>query len=638
MITRFKLLILYFLAFQFTVSCTDEPVIDNKLEVTDDNNDSDIDDLDNDEDSKDEEDEDRDFVMCNPNESYQHVIITTELFKNALTDYNLRTLVEHRIKNGITSTIVTTEDIINKFEGRDNAEKIRNFIKEAYQNWKTQYVLLGGDTDQIPARIFNANNTNIAADMYYGCLEGDFNANNNNVWGEKNDDLDFTFEVGIGRASADDVNKMSNFVYKTITYENSPLNASYHTKLFQYNADDTGVGDTGKPNTSWNKPYVDLCPNITAEFKRYKNNDPLAKPTIKNRMSSGNMGYYLGAEHGSAGGTPVFKNADVATLDDRDQFFFYASLSCLLGKFNNSTPCYAEVLTVNYRHKGVFAGFFNSAKAIPPHINQYLYQMRDKYLKDRIVRLGDLRKAIAERYTNEEYMADGMCRYVAYHFNMFGDPATEWKMVNSKPIDLSVDFKEKNGSYFIDNSGNNNNVVIPDGIQIESGSDGAVFDGNNYLIANHNDWNPLGNQLELTLHIEMKMTEIRDGGVTLLSKGSSHCPFILSVDKDGFLEFEFNKNSPMNAVGNASFKSANKLDLNNWYDILVTINYTDRKFRIYKNNELESEYDMPDDWMIGVTEEPLYIATNGSGNNLKGYLKSLSIYSRSFTPSDIATF
>lgn len=615
-------------------SCSEEPFVENNQEVIDNNDTDESEDNEN----KDDEDEEvkKDFILCNPEESFQHVIITTESYKNATTDYNLKMLVEHRIKNGLNSTIVTTEEIKEKFDGRDDAEKIRNFIKEAYNNWKIKYVLLGGDTEQIPARILKAKNTDIASDMYYGCLEGDFNANNNNIWGEKDDDLDFTFEVGVGRASADNVDKMSNFVYKTITYENSPINASYHTKLFQYNADDTGIGDTGKPNSSWNKAYTDLCSNITAEYKKYKNSNPLAKQTISNRMSSGNLGYYLGAEHGTSTGTPVFKNEDVNNLGERDQFFFYASLSCLLGKFNAGFPCYAEVLTVNHRHKGAFAGFFNSVSAMPPHINQYLFQMRDKYLKDKILRLGDLRKAIAERYSYEEYMADQLCRYVAYHFNLFGDPATEWKMVNSKPIDLSVDFENRSGNTFLDNSGNNNNVIIPDGVNVESVDGGVLFDGTNYLVVNHNDWNPLGNQLEISLSLNIKIRELGESETTLLSKGKNNNPFILSLDKNGYLLFEYNKGNPVNSIGNTIFKSNDKLELNNWYNICITINYESGKLSIYNNNILDSEHDMPSEWYIGVNKEPLYIASDGNGNNFNGYLKSIKIYSRGLDATEIS--
>ena len=53
-------------------------------------------------------------------------------------------------------------------------------IRDAYARWGTKWVLLGGDTDVIPERL--ALNTSfyqvehIAADIYYACLDGNWDA------------------------------------------------------------------------------------------------------------------------------------------------------------------------------------------------------------------------------------------------------------------------------------------------------------------------------------------------------------------------------------------------------------------------------------------------------------------------------
>jgi len=73
--------------------------------------------------------------------TYDHVVITCDSFVSHFTP--LCGYVEGSL--GLSDTVVTTEAIYLTFSGRDNPEKIRNFIKEAYSNWGTTHVLLGGD-------------------------------------------------------------------------------------------------------------------------------------------------------------------------------------------------------------------------------------------------------------------------------------------------------------------------------------------------------------------------------------------------------------------------------------------------------------------------------------------------------------
>lgn len=62
-------------------------------------------------------------------------------------------LANYKIKEGIVTVIKTVSWIIENYPGCDTQEKIRHFIQDAYIKWNTDYVLLGGDTDIIPARV-----------------------------------------------------------------------------------------------------------------------------------------------------------------------------------------------------------------------------------------------------------------------------------------------------------------------------------------------------------------------------------------------------------------------------------------------------------------------------------------------------
>ena len=153
-------------------------------------------------------------TLSEPQETYTHVIITTSALKSAFAP-----LRDHRISRGMSSTIVTTDEI-----GGSDADTVRNWIKNtAYSQWNTEYVLIGGDDTIFYPKSFWAWVTQgddtifalIPVDMYYGNLD---------VW------EDLTTEVYVGRAPVSTTTEATNFVNKTIAYENSMsscLNKAY---------------------------------------------------------------------------------------------------------------------------------------------------------------------------------------------------------------------------------------------------------------------------------------------------------------------------------------------------------------------------------------------------------------------------
>jgi hypothetical protein len=84
------------------------------------------------------------FSLADSTESYDYLLITNNDLKASFQD-----LIDWKNSRGIKATFVTVEDIYNdeKYNGIDNADEIRNFIKEAYTNWRTK-----GCGPQMPLR------------------------------------------------------------------------------------------------------------------------------------------------------------------------------------------------------------------------------------------------------------------------------------------------------------------------------------------------------------------------------------------------------------------------------------------------------------------------------------------------------
>jgi hypothetical protein len=160
--------------------------------------------------------------VVEPEDTYPYVIIThSDLVAT------FEPLRAHRESRGLRAKIVPTGQISGNYTGDDLQEKIRNFIKDAYLNWETEYVLLGGDTAIIPDRGFYADaggtvDDDIASDLYYGALDGNWNDDGDSYWGEP-DEADLMPEVSIGRASIGSAEEATNFIDKLIKYENAPV-------------------------------------------------------------------------------------------------------------------------------------------------------------------------------------------------------------------------------------------------------------------------------------------------------------------------------------------------------------------------------------------------------------------------------
>jgi hypothetical protein len=144
---------------------------------------------------------------------YDYVIITQASWVSAF-----QPLADWKTQKGVPATIVTTSWIINSggYSGTD-IQKIRAFVQDAYTNWGTIYVLLGGDINVVPChfRTFSGVDPDpVPNDAYYA----DF-------------DSDWVCEVNIGRASVtgtgSGTGQIGNFINKILAYETNPPLTNY---------------------------------------------------------------------------------------------------------------------------------------------------------------------------------------------------------------------------------------------------------------------------------------------------------------------------------------------------------------------------------------------------------------------------
>ena len=150
------------------------------------------------------------------------IVITRENVAAWWDDY-----VAWRSSKGVSTAVYTTQDIYAVYDGEDNAAKIRAFIQDAYQSWADsssplEYVILGGDDEIVPERgafgqVWDTVDTRMPTDIYYSNLDGDWNANSNNIYGEPDDQVDMLPEIHIGRFPVETQEEFAN-MFRKIQY------------------------------------------------------------------------------------------------------------------------------------------------------------------------------------------------------------------------------------------------------------------------------------------------------------------------------------------------------------------------------------------------------------------------------------
>lgn len=150
--------------------------------------------------------------------------------------------------NGIgwRTQIETVENIYSTMEGVDNAEKIRNYVIREYQDNGISTLIIGGDVDIVPYRGLycyvssDYEDEGIPADLYYAALDGTWNKDNDNLWGEVGED-DLLPEIGVARLPFGNSTEQNNMINKSLMYQQQPVLGEFqHVTLGGEWMNDTG--------------------------------------------------------------------------------------------------------------------------------------------------------------------------------------------------------------------------------------------------------------------------------------------------------------------------------------------------------------------------------------------------------------
>ncbi len=194
----------------------------------------------------------------NTNENiYDLLILTPSEFENLL-----KPLKNHKERVGVKTQIATLNQVYKQtfWQGRDKPEKIKYFIKNAYDNWGIKYVMLVGDNHKMPVRyVHNQDNwegypeLTFISELYYADIYDEnqsfssWNSDNDIYFGEWIDDnestqaedknIDLRPDVYVGRLACRNKFEVKIMVNKIITYETQTYNKEWFNRFVVVSGD-----------------------------------------------------------------------------------------------------------------------------------------------------------------------------------------------------------------------------------------------------------------------------------------------------------------------------------------------------------------------------------------------------------------
>jgi len=337
---------------------------------------------------------------------------------------------KYRTARGPRTEIRTVEWVDRNYPGRDLPERMRNLIRDYYENRGLSYVLLAGDNPLVPCRRIRVyvgqTRGDIPVDLYYADLDYSWDSNDNGLFGEMSDSVDFFSDVIVGRASVSNAAEARNFIAKVRAYENDPASdyirrallpsawlwrsQGYHGKFMH----DSIAGITP---SNWTDVRLENPPSAFMVADSLDNGFAIFDPAGHGNES----GIY------DEDGTAIYTSGLARNQTNDRRFSIMTSLACTPGNFE-AEDCIAEIAH-NCVGGGCIAVMMNSRYGwgTPPSMGpseKLCIRFYDFYLDREEYVLGQAHSHSREVYAGSARQ-NSLWRWCMTEFNLFGDPALD---------------------------------------------------------------------------------------------------------------------------------------------------------------------------------------------------------------------
>lgn len=317
-------------------------------------------------------------VITNATDNIEYLIVTND----ELSEY-FWNLYAWKMEKGVTTKIVTVESINENYEGETIQLKIKNCLRDYYENHGTKFAMLGGDDKVVPVmgcygRVYSNSGTvtdnNIPTDLFYACFDNNFewNANGNDLYGESRDGLDLLPEIFISRVPVRTEADVWGYINKVLDYERGVTAKKWNNNILMSGAKLFSIeGTPQKSDTqvlSENMYESYIQPYWNGERKRFYDTDTdfsggtnydFNQTNFQEQLSQGysfvdvmTHGYY---DDFALENEESYDSDDALNLNNPNPTVIITT-ACLTNGFDNeyNEPCLSEAFIRNER-SGVIA-------------------------------------------------------------------------------------------------------------------------------------------------------------------------------------------------------------------------------------------------------------------------------------------
>ena len=367
---------------------------------------------------------------------YEILIVTDQAYADSFEDY-----IALYAGQGVRARVATVQNIYAAMQGRDNKERIRNYIIQEYENNGISMVMIGGDVDIVPYRSLwcyaqTDVEDNVPSDTYYCCLDGSLNDDGDNKWGEVGED-DILPELAISRLPFNDASQLETILSKTFSYLTSPVLGEFRKPIlagehlgngYYASSDLERLVGTVNFNGYTTHGYTEMYDLERVYASQYHEWDP---EELRSAINGGSQ-YVNHFGHANTGTVAGWYNWDItpsffAGANGVDHnYFIFKSQGCICGDF--ADDCILERMVVN--STGAVAAIGNSrygwySQSGDGPSAHYHRELIDAYCHERIMRLGEALKE--SKIQSSPFITmdgeNGTLRWSFYALNALGDVA-----------------------------------------------------------------------------------------------------------------------------------------------------------------------------------------------------------------------
>jgi len=272
-------------------------------------------------------------------------------------------LVDWKTRKGVPAALITVQDVYATYPGRDDQERLRNCIKDYYLNQGTAWVAMTLAAPKAVIRgcycsVGSTVDNGIPCDLYFADMDGDWNQDNDGLWGETVDDVDLYPDVFVGRLPGNTGVQAQTIIDKILTYE------GYYSVPTDYQLNMLFLAEFADASTDGavSKDMID-AESVPARFdpinKLYESSGNVSKASAMNKLNAG-MGIVNHDGHGNADlvsiGTGVLNSDDMESLTNAPRYSVFYTVACIPGNFENPMGCFGRSFIQSVNGGGFFVG------------------------------------------------------------------------------------------------------------------------------------------------------------------------------------------------------------------------------------------------------------------------------------------